>query len=37
MAFTPFDSSQLAIVRRAYARQMMAIAGVYDGRVEAAE
>ncbi len=36
MAFTPFDEADLAIVRRAFARQMMAIAGVQDERVERA-
>jgi len=33
-AFAPFDEAELAIVRRAFARQMMAIANVQDERVE---
>jgi protein-L-isoaspartate(D-aspartate) O-methyltransferase len=36
VAFTPFDEAALATVRRAFARQMMAIAGVQDDRVEQA-
>ena len=34
--FAPFDEAELAIVRRAFARQMMAIAEVQDDRVEQA-
>jgi protein-L-isoaspartate(D-aspartate) O-methyltransferase len=34
--FAPFDDAELAVVRRAYARQMMAVAGVQDERVERA-
>jgi protein-L-isoaspartate(D-aspartate) O-methyltransferase len=36
MASTPFTEAELAVVRRAYARQMMALAGVEDARVEQA-
>lgn len=36
MAFAPFDEAELAIVRRAFARQIMAIAGVQDEAVERA-
>src|SRR5580658_3261621 len=36
MASTPFTEAELAVVRRAYARQMMALAGVEDERVEQA-
>jgi len=36
MAFAPFDEAELAIVRRAFARQIMAIAGVQDEQVERA-
>jgi len=35
-ALTPFDEAELAVVRRAFARQMMAIANVQDDRVEQA-
>jgi protein-L-isoaspartate(D-aspartate) O-methyltransferase len=34
MAPAPFTEAELAVVRRAYARQMMALAGVEDARVE---
>jgi protein-L-isoaspartate(D-aspartate) O-methyltransferase len=33
---TDFDEAALAIVRRAYARQMLAVAGVEDAALEAA-
>lgn len=36
MASAPFDEAELAIVRRAFARQMVAIAQVQDDRVEQA-
>jgi protein-L-isoaspartate(D-aspartate) O-methyltransferase len=36
VAFAPFDEDELAIVRRAFARQLMAITGVEDDRVERA-
>jgi protein-L-isoaspartate(D-aspartate) O-methyltransferase len=36
MASTPFDEAEVAIVRRAFARQMMAVANVQDDRVERA-
>jgi protein-L-isoaspartate(D-aspartate) O-methyltransferase len=36
MASTPFDEAELTIVRRAFARQMMAIANVQNDRVEQA-
>jgi protein-L-isoaspartate(D-aspartate) O-methyltransferase len=34
VAFAPFDEAELATVRRAFARQLMAITGVQDDRVE---
>jgi protein-L-isoaspartate(D-aspartate) O-methyltransferase len=36
MASTPFTETELAVVRRAYAQQMMVLAGVEDARVEQA-
>lgn len=36
MPATPFDENEMAVVRRAFARQMMAIADVQDERVERA-
>jgi hypothetical protein len=36
MASTPFDEAELAIVRPAFTRRMMAVANVEDGRVEQA-
>ena len=35
-ALTDFDEAELAVVRRAFARQMMAVANVHDERIERA-